>query len=314
MIVVVGGISTDLLARMAALPGPAQSIEGDVFQESPGGRGANQAIAAARLGVAAALVGRVGDDVRARQALARLAAEGVETYTVVRDRVAATGVVIFLLDRRGQQQVVTVWGANHRVRPADVEAARPVFADARVVVVGLEVPLPAVEHAVRLAREVGARVILDPAPPQPLDDSLLDLVDVIKANAIEAEVLTGIAVRDRASARRAARELMRRGVAAVAVQAGSEGNLMLWEDREVFVPALPVRPVDTIGAGDAFAGALAVAIAEGRSLEDAAWFASAAAALTTTGFGAVASLPRRDALEGFLARTAGQQERNRDAA
>jgi ribokinase len=156
--------------------------------------------------------------------------------------------------------------------------------------------------AVRLGHEAGCQVVLDPAPPVPLPDELLGMVDVIKPNEDEAEVLTGIQARHRASARTAAQKLLGRGVGAVAVQAGDEGNLLVWHGGECFLPNLPVNSIDETGAGDAFAAALAVQLAEGRSLEEAGPFASAAAALTTTKLGAQAALPRRDEVVQLLRR------------
>jgi ribokinase len=171
-----------------------------------------------------------------------------------------------------------------------------------VLLVQLEVPLEAVEAAVLLARDAGATVVLDPAPATALPDELLGLLDVIKPNAAEAEALTRVAVRDRASARQAAQVLLDHGVEVVAVQAASEGNLLVWGEGEHFLPELAVERVDTTGAGDAFAAALGVLLAEGRPLEEAGQFANAAAALATTVLGAQASLPRRAAVEALLAR------------
>src|SRR5207248_2224845 len=170
---------------------------------------------------------------------------------------------------------LTAPGANRQRTVADLRAAERTIAAARVVLVQLEVPLEAVGAALRLGRDAGAQVVLDPAPPTPLPDELLRLVDVIKPNADEARALTGVAVGDRASAREAAERLLERGVRAAAVQAGGEGNLLVSHDHEYWLPKIPVASVDATGAGDAFAAAIAVMLAEGRSLEEAGRFANA---------------------------------------
>jgi ribokinase len=300
-VVVVGGANTDYLVKGPRLPRAGETVEGDVFQEAPGGKGANQAVAAARLGARVTLLARLGTDRRGDEMAARLAEEAVDTRHLVRDAEAPTGVALVLVDREGEKQILTAPGANRRLTVGDVEAAAAIRAT-QILLAQLEVPLEAVTAAFRLAREAGARVVLDPAPAQWLSNEVLRLTDVIRSNAGEAEVLTGVRVEDRASARRAAEQLLLRGVGAVLVQAGSEGNLLVWPDGEAWLPKLPVEAVDATGAGDAFAGALAVLLAEGRSLEEAARFANAAAALSTTVLGAQGGLPRREAVLAALAR------------
>ncbi len=194
---------------------------------------------------------------------------------------------------RGRKGIVVEAGANGRLSVEDVRGASHAIRRASVVVAQLEVPMPCVEEAFRIGRAAGAQTLLDPAPGRPVPDRLLALVDLVRPNAREAEVLTGIAVRGKRSALRAARSLLRRGVGAVAVEAGRDGNLVLSRDEEIWLPLLPVRSVDATGAGDAFCGACAVALAEGRSLGDAARLANAAAAIATTRFGAQAGLPTR---------------------
>jgi ribokinase len=308
-LVVVGGGNWDYLVRGPRLPGPGQTAEGDELHEAAGGKGANQAVAAARLGSRVALIARVGADARGDALLARLADERVDTSNVVRDPEAPTGVALILIDRAGEKQILTAPGANRRLTPRDVRAAEATISAARLVLVQLEVPLESVSEAARLAREAGLRVVLDPAPPVALPDELLGLVEVIRPNASEAEALTGVRVRSRADARRAASILLRRGVGAVAVPAGRRGNLLVWPGGERWLPHLPVESVDATGAGDAFAAALSVKLSEGASFAEAGPFASAAAALATTALGAQAGLPRRGEVEALLARTAGRRKR-----
>jgi ribokinase len=295
-VVVVGSTNTDFLARGPKLPAPGETAEGEEFHEGAGGKGANQAVAAARLGARTALVARVGRDRRGEELLRGLAAEGVDLRHVAHDPDAPTGAAIIMVDRKGEKSILVAPGANGRMGAADVDAAAGMIQAARVVLCQLEIPLETVLTACRLARAAGARVILDPAPARPLPDELFPLLDVIRPNAGEAETLTGVKVRDRDSARRAAESLLGRGAGAAAVQAGGEGDLLAWPGGECWLPRFPVKSVDATGAGDAFAAGLAVMLAEGRPWQEAGPFASAAAALATTAVGAQAALPRRDAV------------------
>lgn len=300
-VVVVGGANTDYMVRGPRLPRPGETVQGDEFLEAPGGKGANQAVAAARLGARVAFIGRVGADARGQAAITQLQHEGVDVRGVARDPHAFTGVALVMVDQHGEKQILAAGGANVHFTPQDVRAAAETLRRARVVLTQLEVQLDAVTVTIQLAREAGARVVLDPSPPQPLTDELLRQVDLIKPDSREAEALTQIPVRDRASARAAANQLLDRGVGAVAVQAGEEGDLIVWRGGERFLPRFPVKSVDATGAGDAFVAALAVALGEGRPLEEAGPFASAAAALTTTKLGAQAALPDRAAVMALLA-------------
>jgi ribokinase len=297
-------VNTDYLVKGERLPTPGETLEGEVFQQAPGGKGANQAVAVGRLGCRVALIGRIGADDRGKRMLEQLATEGVDAAYIRRDDEAASGVALIMVDRSGEKQILTAPGANRRLREADVSAAKEAIASSMVLLVQLEVPLPAVTLALRLARAAGVRTVLDPAPAVPLSEDILQLVDVIRPNASEAETLTGVPARDRTSAARAARVLLNRGVGAAVVQAGEAGNLLVTRDDERFLPRIPVESVDATGAGDAFAAALAVGLAEERSLTEAAAMGSAAAALATTQLGAQAGLPRRAEVLRLLAQSA----------
>lgn len=288
-VLVVGGANIDYLARGPELPGPEKPIQGDQFRESPGGKGANQAVGAARLGARVAFVGCLGQDARGDWILARFADEQVDTRYVLRDPTELTGVVLIQVDQQGQKQTLAVLGANRRLKASDLP--QNAIASTRVLLVQLEIPLAVVEAAIHQAHSAGVTVVLDPAPAQPLPDEILRQVDVIKPDAGEAQVLTGISVHDRDTAREAARQLLARGVGAVAVEAGQAGNLLVWKGEESWSPLLPVKTVDTTGAGDAYAAALAVCLARGRSLEETGPFANAAAAFATTRLGGQADLP-----------------------
>jgi ribokinase len=256
-------------------------------------------VAAARLGARVALVARVGDDARGAALLERLTGEGVDTRHVVRDPQEGTGVAVIQVDRRGEKQILTAPGANSRLSVEDVERAAPTIRASRVTLFQLETPIETIVTAARIADQTGAVVVLDPAPAVPLPDELLRMLDVIRPNAGEAQVLTGVTVTDRRSAREAAWRLRERGVGAAIVQAGDEGDLLVWSG-ELWLPRFSVDSVDSTGAGDAFAAALSVMLAEGRPIDEAARFASAAAAITTTKLGAQAALPRRDAVVALL--------------
>jgi ribokinase len=302
-VVVVGGANMDYLVRGATLPKPGETIEGHTFLASPGGKGANQAVAAARLGARVAFVGRVGTDAPGRQLLEQLDAEGVDIRHVVRDKKHPTGVALIMVEENGQKSILTAPGANRHLSVTDLHGARETIRNSRVLLTQFEAPLPVVKAAALLARQAGARVVLDPAPPVSRPDaSLMSLVHVVRPNAAEAEALTRIKVHDRATAKRAARRLLQRGVELVAVQGGHAGNLLVWPDGELWLPKLRVKSIDATGAGDAFVAALAVALAEGRSISDAGWFANGAAALATTKLGAQPALPRRQAVAALLSR------------
>jgi len=299
-VVVVGKANVDYLVRGPRLPQPGQSMNGELFQEAPGGKGANQAVGAARLGARVALVARVGNDQRGDSVIEALITEGVEVDHLVRDPAAFTGVAICQVGGNGEKQILSAAGANARLCADDVRAAADALRSARVVLLQLGVPLPTVAEAIRIGRSAGARIVLDPGPPAPLPDDLLSQIDLIRPNCSEAHALTGVVVLDRDSARAAALALLRRGAGAVAVQAGDGGDLLSWRDGELWLPRFEVPRLDATGAGDAFASAFAVALAEGRSLAEAGPFASAAAALATTVLGAQASLPRRAAVLALL--------------
>ena len=302
-IIVVGGANTDYTARGPRLPA-GDSVQGSEFVEGAGGKGLNQAVAAARLGAGAERGGRVGNDGRGRAILAHLRRERVEARHVVRDAMAITGVAVIHVDRSGRKQTMAAPGANLRLGAWDVRRAGPALRGAKVLVSQLEPPLAAVEEAVRLAKAARVPVVLDAGPARPLPAGLLRGLALVRANAVEAEALTGVRVTNRRSARRAADALLARGVGAAAVEAGEEGDLIVWRDGECWLPRLDLPAVDSTGAGDAFTAALAVQLAEGRPLAEAGPFANAAAALTTTRLGADASLPRREEVLALLERLA----------
>lgn len=292
-VVVIGGANTDYLVRGERLPQPGETVDGEEFLTAGGGKGANQAVAAARLGARVVFVACLGRDARGDELERLLRAEGIDTQHAYRDPTAPTGVALVMVDKSGEKQILCAPGANHKLTVSRIRAAAPLIRQARVLLMQFEVPMPTVLSAARIARAAGVRIVLDPAPPAKAPSALLKLIDVIRPNSSEAEALTGVEVKDVKSARAAARKLLKQGVRAVAIEAGEQGNLIVWRDGEHCMPRLKVKTVDATGAGDAFAAAFSVALAEGRDYGEAGTFANAAAALATTKFGAMPAMPRR---------------------
>ncbi len=302
-IVVVGSINMDLVARMARLPRPGETVPGDGFQTIPGGKGANQAVAAARLGTRVTLVGRVGDDSFGETLRRSLVEYGVSTEHVLITEGCSSGVALIGVEATGANSIIVIAGANGRLSPYDVSSRADVIAAADALIVQLETPFDTVATAIRLAREAGVRTILDPAPAPsgPLPSELL-AVEILSPNQTEAEALTGIAVHDVASARITARRLRELGAKAVVLKLGEFGAFVLDEaGREEHAPARAASVVDTTAAGDAFTAGLAVALAEGKSLPDAARFGCAAGTLACMKFGAQPAMPSRDDVSRFFA-------------
>jgi ribokinase len=292
-VVVVGSANTDYTVRGKRLPKPGETVQGEQFQIAQGGKGANQAVAAARLGARVAFIARVGSDDRGDAMLNQLQHEGVDTQYIVRDVHTPTGAAVIHVEESGEKQIFMAPNANSKLSRTDVQKS-PYLRNVHVVVMQLEIPLETVLEVVKISYGSGAKILLDPAPPIKLPDDLLQRITLIKPDAREAEGLTGIKVTDKDSARRAADKLLESGVKAVAVQAGDEGDLLKWGEGELWLPHIPVDSVDATGAGDAFIAASAVALAEGRSWEELGHFANTAAALTTTRLGAQAALPYRE--------------------
>ena len=294
-IVVVGSSNTDMVVRAPRLPLPGETVSGGAFMTAQGGKGANQAVAAARLGARVTFVCCVGSDRFGDEAIHGFQDEGIVTDYVVRDPDAATGVALIGVDEtRGENAIIVAPGANHRLTEAHIVAAGDAIRSADALICQLEIPLEAVSRALRNAQEAGVMTILNPAPACSLPDDLLACVTVLTPNAHEAATLAGD---DSLSPGDAARALCRRGVANVIVTLGAEGALWVTPDGETAFPGKTVRAVDTTAAGDCFTGALAVALAEGADFGKAIGFATAAAAISVTREGAQPSLPRREEIE-----------------
>jgi ribokinase len=299
-------MNMDLVARAPRMPGPGETVIGGSLHIVPGGKGANQAVAAARLGAVVAMVGCVGDDEFGTTLSTGMKAAGVDTTHVGTDPGAATGVALIVVDDAGQNSIVVAPGANMRLSPADVDRAREAILCADVLLLQLETPMGTVLHAAQLAHAQGVTVVLNPAPAQPVPDELLACVDVLVPNESETALLTGLAATGLADPAQAADSLLTRGVDTVILTLGERGALLAEGRQLTHVPAFEVTPVDTTAAGDAFLGGFAVALAEGRPLHEAVRWGNAAGALATTKLGAQPSLPTRGELEALLGPTEGQ--------
>ena len=300
IIVVLGGINMDLVTVADRLPAPGETLVGRSFAVYPGGKGANQAVAAAAMGARTTMVGRVGGDAFAQQLRGALAGRGVDVSAVVTDPSTSSGIAVIHIDASGQNRIVQILGANWTCGDAEVNRASQALSNASALMLQLEVPVEVSLRAAREAKARGAMVILDPGPPSQVPDDLFMLCDYITPNETEAEALVGFPVRDVVSTRAAAEELVRRGIGCAIIKMGAKGAFYLTEEEGRHASAFAVEAIDTVGAGDAFNGALAVALCEGKGLAEAVKWANAAGALAVTRVGAQDAMPRRREVESFL--------------
>jgi ribokinase len=293
-VVIVGSVNMDLVVRCARLPRPGETIIGRDFRCVPGGKGANQAVAAARLAAPVEFVGCVGTDAFGDQALAALRAEGIGVDHLRRAEGVASGVAVISVADNGENSIAVAPGANHALSSSDIDAAGERIAASAMLVCQLETPLPVVRRAIEIAAAASVPVLHNPAPAQPLPDALLAMVNLLVPNEGEAAALAGAG--ESTGALDCALALRRRGARTVLVTLGAGGVLVADERGSVQHPAYPARAVDTTGAGDAFVGALAAACAAGDDLQSAVDFAQRAAAFSVERHGAQAAMPRRSEL------------------
>jgi ribokinase len=298
-IVVVGSINLDLVATSDHLPAPGETITGDVFNTFFGGKGANQAVAAGKLGYPVVMIGKVGEDAFGSQLIDGLRVAGVETRCVARTS-GASGVALILTDRQGENSIVVVPGANGKLMPADLEQHEDLLRGAGLILAQLEIPLATVEALAQIAKKYQVPLVLDPAPVQALPASILRNVRWITPNEVEARHLLQQFGTDLPEYE-AAEQLLSAGVSHVVLKLGARGALVV-EDRKTrtLVPGFPVKAVDTTAAGDAFNGAFAVALLRGKTAPDAARFANAVAAISVTRRGAQPSMPESEEVERFI--------------
>ncbi len=298
-IVVIGSSNIDMVVKTDKIPSAGETRLGSEFVMVPGGKGANQAVCAAKLGAEVKLVARVGDDVFGEKSLANFRQVGIDTDYVTVDKKLPSGVALIAVDERGENAIVVAPGANSALAPADVDAAKGAIEEADAVVLQLEIPQETVEHAVRLAKSLGRTIVLNPAPIRHIRRGLMNDVDVLVPNEHEAAALLGSEPIGANEASEAARRLLDMGVGAAVITLGSKGAYVLGRGEEGLVEAVKVEAVDTTAAGDAFTASLACGIAEGLSLMQAAAFAARVAAISVTRMGAQPSMPSREEVDRY---------------
>ena len=302
-VVVVGSSNTDMVVKSQRIPSPGETVIGGEFVLAAGGKGANQAVAAARIGARVTFIAKVGADMFGDQAIENYKNEGINTDYILRDKENATGVALILVDEKGENLISVASGANEFLTPADIENVESVIAGADVVVTQLETSLEVLACTAKLAKKHHVPLILDPAPAPdvPLSPELLRDITCIKPNENETQRLTGIKVTDLVSAQKAADKLLSLGVKSVVITLGPEGILLVEKPGTgTHIPGFKVDAIDTTAAGDAFSGAFACGLAEGKNMTEAAKTASAVAAISVTRLGAQPSLPTKSELEAFL--------------
>ena len=299
-VVVLGGINMDLVTMSVRFPQPGETIVGSRFLTYPGGKGANQAVAAARMGAATAMVGRVGDDVFGPQLLQTLSASGVNVDGVAVAQDTTSGIAVINIDESAQNQIIQILGANDTCGGAEATQVRQALAHATILLLQLEVSVDLSLQAAKEAFEQGKTVILDPGPVRPIPQEFFPFCTVITPNETEAQALVGFPVVDRTSAAQAAEELLAKGVGVAVVKLGAQGVYFATANGGDFVTPFQVDAIDSVAAGDAFNGALAVSMAVGATLEQSVRMAAAAGALAVTKSGAQDSMPYRKEVEELL--------------
>ena len=292
-ILVIGSSNTDMVIKTEHLPLPGETVLGGKFFMNPGGKGANQAVAAARLGGQVTFVTKTGTDIFGEQAIQQFRREGINTKHIQSDAQHPSGVALITVDSAGENCIAVAPGANASLSLKDLHRAESEFQDCSVVLIQLEIPLTTVAHSLELARKNGKKVILNPAPAMALPDDLLKNLFMITPNRSEAQLLSGVVIKDENSIKNAAQKLKEKGIENIIITLGAEGAFIYNDEISTRIPSVKVDAVDSTAAGDVFNAALAVALAEGKSLEVAVTFANKAAALSVTRIGAQSSAPYR---------------------
>lgn len=299
-IVIVGSSNTDMVIKADHLPAPGETILGGAFFMTQGGKGANQAVAAARLNGQITFIAKVGTDVFGRQSVQLYKEDGIDTSYITTDENSPSGVALITVDENGENCIAVAPGANGTLNVDDISKAQEVLANASIILMQLEIPLVTVEYVANLAESTNVKLVLNPAPARTLSDDILSKVSIITPNKKEAEMLTGIKITDNESAKEAAKILAGKGIETIIITMGGEGALIFHNNTYEVVPASKVKAVDTTAAGDVFNGALVVAISEGNDMTQAVRFANSAAAISVTRLGAQSSAPRRDEVEALI--------------
>jgi ribokinase len=296
-ILVIGSSNTDMVIKTKKLPAPGETILGGTFLMNPGGKGANQAVAAARLGGKVRFITKRGNDLFGNQAVGLFMREGIDTEHIVKDSELPSGVALITVDENGQNSIVVAPGSNGNLQKEDIPISIFESEKTEILLLQLEIPLETVEYSAIVAAEHNIKVILNPAPACQLSGKLLKHIWLITPNETEAEILTGVTITDLASVERAANIIRLAGVKNVIITMGESGAFVMSEGFSGMIPGIKVTPVDTTAAGDVFNGALAVALAEGKEIKDAVLFANKAASIAVTRMGAQASAPYRNEID-----------------
>lgn len=297
-ILVIGSSNTDMSVKTSVLPKPGETVIGGVFRMGQGGKGANQAVAAKKLGGDVSFVCKLGRDIFGENALAHYAEVGLDTGRVLYSD-KPSGVALICIDDKAENSIVVASGANSEVTDVDIESLSGLIRESEILLLQLEIPLPAVVKAAEIARSSGVMVVLNPAPAVELPDELLKCVTLLIPNECEAASISGIEINDEDTARMSVKAIKDKGVSNVIVTMGSKGA-MVYDDEMSFIPALKVNAVDTTAAGDTFCGGVCVALAEGKSLKDAVKFATAASAIAVQRHGAQDSVPTREEVDRLI--------------
>ncbi|MBX3239082.1 MAG: ribokinase [Chitinophagaceae bacterium] len=293
-IVVVGSSNMDMVVKTDHIPVPGETVLSGSFFMNPGGKGANQAVAAARLGAEVVFISRLGNDIFGKQFSQLFSEENIETSYLVSDDNLPSGVALITVDKEGENSIVVAAGANANLSIDDINEALPAIAEAQIILMQLEIPMNVVEYVAAYAVSAKAKVILNPAPAAPLSEELLARIDILTPNETEASMIAGIPVNDIEDAQKAALLICRKGVKTVIVTLGSKGAVICENNRCTRVETKKVLPLDTTAAGDVFNGALAVALSEGKDIVAAVRVACDAAAISVTRLGAQSSIPYRN--------------------
>lgn len=300
-ILVIGSSNMDLVVQVPRCPAAGETLFGSSFTTNYGGKGANQAVAVARIGSGVTFMTKLGNDTFGQQMRQHFSEEGMDLTHILTDAESPTGTALITVEDKGENRIIVVPGANVRLTENDVESLSAEINSCRFVLTQLEIPLPTVLHIAEMTSAAGKQLILNPAPARPLPNSLLQKVFLITPNETEAEILTGIRVSDVESARRAALWFREKGVQQIVITMGSQGAFVFTDDFQGMVPSYKVKAIDTTAAGDVFNGALTVALSEGKTTADAARFGCAASALAVMRPGAQSSIPTRTEIDAFLA-------------
>jgi len=298
-VLVVGSVNMDLVVTASRFPEPGETIFGKKFQMFPGGKGANQAVCSAKLGMKTSFIGKFGDDQFCKQLRESMQKDGVDLDQIFTDNIESTGTAFIIVTEDGQNEIVVISGSNMKLLPSDITKKEYMFHNYKVVLAQLEIPVESVLRTAKLAKQSGAVFILNPAPARELPDELFSYIDFLTPNEIELELLSGIKISKEESLKKAAYVLLHKGVRNVIITMGSSGAYLINMTEEVKFPARKVKVIDTTAAGDAFNGAFAFSIANGKNLHDAVKFANLVASVSVTRMGAQSSMPVPEEINSF---------------